>query len=279
MTSCRLACLLAALLGAGAGVRGQAPALSFQATLESIRIDAQPGQVATRQFRLTLDPKARETHFTARVEDWWRSEDGAQSFYGEAGTLRHSCGRWVTLNPVASTIKGGETLTIRVTVSVPGEMASGGYWCALTVDEVPDPRESQDGVGVRFVASVSTGIFVNVGEVQRAAKIIDLTVGRDAAFIRVRNDGNAPVGLDGWLEFFAAGATVPTARAVVPRGTILTEPSIQGTLVARLPGESELPSGRYRVRVILDYGASHYIGAERDVEVLRSPPAGDPDSR
>jgi hypothetical protein len=59
----------------------------------------------------------------------------------------------------------------------------------------------------------------------------------------------------------------------VPRRTLLPEPSIEGTLAARLPTDTELPSGRYRVRVILDYGAAHYIGAEREMEIVRGTPA------
>lgn len=263
--------LLAGLLSLAVPAAAQAPnGLSFQATLESIRIDTQPQRVITRQFKLTLDENQRETRFRARVEDWWRSEDGAQSFYAEGGKLRHSCARWVSLNPVESSVKPGETLVIRITIAVPAEMASGGYWCALTVDEIPDPAAAQTGVGVRFVASVSTGIFVNVGAIERSARILDLQVGADQAFVKLRNEGNAPVGIDGRLEFYAPGASTPTATVVVPRGTLLTEPSLDGTLICRLPAASELPSGRYRVRAILDYGAPHYIGAEREIEVLRA---------
>lgn len=248
--------------------------LSFRATLDSIKIDAQPQQVVTRQFRLTLDENQRETRFRARVEDFWRSEDGAQSFYGEPGSLRHSCGRWVSINPVESSVKPGETLVIRLTVTVPVEMATGGYWCALTVDEVPNPIAADpSGVGVRFVASVSTGIFVNIGTVVRTARIVDLRISGDQAFLKLRNEGNAPIGVDGSLEFYAPGGETPVATALVPRGTVLTEPSIDGTLVARLPPASALPSGRYRVRAILDYGAPHFIGAEREVELVRGPPA------
>jgi hypothetical protein len=263
---CALVIVLAAAPAYAQGPKG----LSFQATLESIKIDARPQQVITRQFRLTLDDDQPETRFKARVEDWWRSEDGARSFYGEPGTLRHSCAPWVSLNPVESSAKPGETMIVRITVSVPAEMASGGYWCALTVDEVPNPLAQQSGVGVKFVASVSTGIFVNVGSIDRAARILDLQVGSDNALIKLRNEGNAPVGIDGRLEFYAAGASAPTATAVVPRGTLLTEPSLDGTLVVKLPPPSQLPSGRYRVRAILDYGAAHYIGAEREIELVRA---------
>jgi hypothetical protein len=268
----RVAALIGIVLLAGP-VRAQSPkGLSFQATLESIKIDARPQQVITRQFKLTLDPDQPKTRFKARVEDWWRSEDGSRSFYGAAGTLRHSCAPWVSLNPVESAVEPGETMIVRITVTVPQEMATGGYWCALTVDEIPDPLALESGIGVKFVASVSTGIFVSVGDVQRAARIIDVQVAQDSAQIRLRNDGNAPVGIDGRLEFYTSGSATPVATVDVPRGTLLTEPSLEGTLIAKLPPPSQLPSGRYRVRAILDYGAPHYIGAEREVELVRVVP-------
>lgn len=251
--------------------------LSFQATLDSIKINALPGQVVTRQFRLTLDPNQRGTRFKARVEDWWRSEDGLQSFYSDAGTLRRSCGDWVSLNPVESTVQPGETLVVRVSVALPSELRPGGFWCALTVDEVPDPLTApEEGVGVRFAASVSTGIFVYVEPVQRLASIQDLQVDAEQARVRIRNDGNCPLGIEGRIEFFAPGASMPTATTSLARWTLLTEPSPDGVLVSQLPPADALPSGPYRVRVILDFGVDHYIGAEREVSITRSVQVRDP---
>jgi hypothetical protein len=275
----RVRILFCLLLASAAPAGAQSKGLSFQATLESIKIQARPEQVITRQFKLTLDANQPETRFKARVEDWWRSEDGRQSFYAAPGKLTRSCARWVSLNPVESTVKPGETLIIRITVAVPAEAVSSGFWCALTVDEVPDPLDVQEGVGVKFVASVSTGIFVYVGDIERSARILDLQVRSDEAFVRVRNEGNTPIGIDGRLEFYAAGASSPTATVVVPRATILTEPSIEGTLIVPLPNVSELPSGRYRVRAILDYGAAHYIGGERELDILRAAHQAAPPSR
>jgi hypothetical protein len=272
MTFAYLALLAMAVAPANQAAEG----LSFQATVDSIKINGRPDQVVTRQFRLTLDSKQRQTHFKARVEDWWRSEDGRQSFYGAPGTLQHSCAKWVSLNPVESAVHPGATLTIRITVAIPAELRGGGYWCALTVDEVPDPLATPTGVGVRFIASVSIGIFVYVEPVQRAAAILDVQVGSNEALVKVRNEGNAPLGIEGRLEFFAPGATTPTATAAVPRGTLLTEPSLEGILTSRLPPPVALPSGHYRVRAILDFGADHYIGAERDVDLVREAQANGP---
>jgi hypothetical protein len=250
--------------------------LAFQATLDSIKINARPAQVVTRQFRLTLDQNQRPTHFKARVEDWWRSEDGTQSYYDSPGTVRRSCANWISLNPVESTVQPGETLVIRLSVALPVEVQGGGFWCALTVDQIPDPLEQLEGVGVRFVASVSTGVFVYVEPVERRASILAVEVDGEAARVRVRNDGNAPLGIEGHLEFFAPDATTPAATAAIARRTLLTEPSRDGLLISTLPSPAALPSGRYRVRAVLDFGADHYIGAEREVDIAREAQANEP---
>ncbi len=264
------------LLLAQLGATEMPAPLSFQATLDSIKINARPAQVVTRQFRLTLDQNQRPTHFKARVEDWWRSEDGTQSYYDSPGTLRRSCANWVSLNPVESTVRPGETLVIRLSVAMPAEVQGGGFWCALTVDQIPDPLEHLEGVGVRFVASVSTGVFVYVEPVERRASILDVAVDGDAARVKVRNEGNAPLGIEGHLEFLTPLATTPVATAAITRRTLLTEPSRDALLISTLPPPAALPSGRYRARVILDFGADHYIGAEREVDIARDVQAHEP---
>src|ERR1700694_4880892 len=186
-------------------------AVSFKATLGSLKISARPGDVQTREFRLTLDRDQPKTRFMGPMQDWWRSEDGAQSFYAEPGTLTRSCGQWVALNPVEVDVVPGETMTTRLTVSVPSEATPGGYWCVLTVDELPDPLAVSDGVGVRFMAAVSIGVFVYVGEVHRAAEISAVEVLNDSFTVKLRNVGNTPLAIEGRFEFIKPGATEPTA--------------------------------------------------------------------
>jgi len=264
-------CLVALALSQTPAPTPQAPRpMSFSATLTSIKVNARPGQVITRQFQLTLDADQPRTHFKAKVEDWWRSQDGQQSVYAAPGTLRHSCAPWTSLNPVESGVGPGDTLTVRITVTLPRELATGGYWCALTVDEVPDPAAASGGIGVHFVASVSTGIFLYVGPVEREATILGLRVDGDQAIVKVRNDGNTPLGIEGRLQFFVPGATTPAATIDLPRGTLLTEPVVEGEFGVGLPSPAALPAGRYLVRAVLDIGADHDIGAEREIVLTRS---------
>jgi hypothetical protein len=247
-------------------------AASFTATLTSLKISARPGEVQTREFRLTLNQDQLKTRFKAHMQDWWRSEDGAQSFYDEPGTLTRSCGRWVTLNPVEVDVLPGETMTTRLTVRVSSEAEAGGYWCVLTVDELPDPLAVTEGVGIRFMASVSVGVFVYVGEQQRAVEITAVEVLNDSAVVKLRNDGNTPLAIEGRFEFIKPGATQPTAVITLGRNTLLTQPILTGLFSARLPDAALLPSGRYLVRAIVDYGVDHYIGTQREMNIERDAP-------
>jgi len=262
--------LLVAVLVLAGQTAGQA--VSFKATLNPIKITARPGQVITREFRLTLDPDQPKTRFRAHLQDWWRSEDGTKSFYRDPGTLTRSCGRWATLNPAETEILPGETMLTRLTVTVSPEAQPGGYWCVLTVDELPDPLADSEGIGVRFLASVSVGVFVYVGELQPSAEIMAVEVLDNAAVVKIRNGGNTPLGIEGRFEFVKPGATEPTAVITLARSTLLTEPIVTGVFSATLPDPSALPSGRYLVRAIIDYGADHYIGIQRELDITRARP-------
>jgi hypothetical protein len=123
---------------------------------------------------------------------------------------------------------------------------------------------------------VSTGIFLYVDPVERDATILGIRVESDRVVVRVRNAGNAPLGVEGRFEFFQPGAARPLSTLEIGRGTLLTEPSVEGEFSAALPPPAALPSGRYRVRAILDVGAAHDFGGEREIVVTRSSRPNDP---
>jgi hypothetical protein len=275
MVCSRQICTHAAILVACVLAASSAGAVTFHATLSPIRINARPGQVITRQFELTLPSDQKRTVFKARAEDWWRSEDGKQSFYAMAGSLRNSCSPWVSLNPMEAGVEPGGALRVRITVSVPVEVRSGGFWCALTLDETPDPLDvATDAVDVRFLASVSVAIFVYIDPVQRSGEIVDLQVSGDEARVTLRNTGNAPLAVEGQFEFRRAEHAEPVASVTIPRWTVLTEPITTGVVAAALPDAAHLPSGRYLVRAVLDIGLDHYLGVEQEIDVTRGVASG-----
>jgi hypothetical protein len=262
------------------GSVGPAWAIGFRATMEPIKVDARPGQVVSRGFQLTLAKEEQRTQFKAHVEDWWRSEDGKQSFYRPPGTLARSCAPWVKLNPVEAAVEPGGTLDLRITVAVPADAKPGGYWCALTLDEVPDPlKVTPDEVGVRFLASISTGIFVSIGPVERIARIAEVQVLPDEATLKLRNDGNCPLSVEGRFEFIRPGETTPTVVLPFPHATLLPEPINTALFTAKLPDATKLPSGTYLVRAIFDIGLDHYLGGQKELRITRETPSSIPPDR
>lgn len=249
-----------------------AAAVTIKASFAPIRVTARAGEVLTTKYELKLQEGEPAAHFKVDIEDWWRSEDGQQSFYAPAGSIGRSCGRWVSVNPRESTVAGGATLEVRLTITVPEGVKPGGYWCAISVDEMPDPLTAvtSDGIGVQFLASVSTGIYVSVNPVERGADILSVDVVGDRAVARLINTGNAPLTVEGRFEFVKSGKSQPSATVDLPRNTLLTEPIATGTYAAPLPNRSELPSGRYLVRLVLDIGLDHYIAVQRELDILRT---------
>jgi hypothetical protein len=252
---------------------GSAPsalALSFTGNLESIKATVAPGQVLERRLQLTLGDE-EGARFKVHMEDWWQSEDGRESFYRSPGTLERSCAPWIAVDPVESAAAAGSTLTVRLSARVPREVAPGGYWCVLTLDQVRDPLKAPEGVGIQFLSSISVGVFLEVAPVSRQATIVDVVLDGSRAVVTLRNDGDVPVGAEGWVELVPAEAREPLVKIVLPRVTVLTGPVRQRQLSAPLPSAAELPSGRYLVRAVLDVGLDHYIGVERRMEILRVP--------
>jgi hypothetical protein len=244
----------------------RASALKFTASFVSIKAQARPGDVVTRSWQLHLaDDKGARFH--TKIEDWWQSEDGVQSFYGALGTLRHSCGPWITLSPVEAAVAARGTLMVQVTAAVPLGTAPGGYWCVLTVDQLPDPLAQGKGVRVNFLSSISTGIFIEVDQVVRQLEITGIDISAQRAKVTVRNVGNAPVPLEGRVEILPSAESKPVVSAAFSHALVLTEPIATRSLSAPLPNLAALPAGHYLVRVVLDLGLDHDLGAQRELVI------------
>lgn len=247
-----------------------ADAISFHFTPASINVEARPGQIINQTLALTLANDAKLTHFKARVEDWWRSADNVRTFYAPSGTISRSCGPWCSVNPVESAVKPGETLVVKLSVRVPDSAKPGGYWAALTLDEVSDPTQPKPaGVAMIFRASLSVGIYVEIPAATRAAHIAEVRVSDQRATVVLANDGNIPLRVKGSFEFFKLGEDKPVASVAFGGDPILPEPINTCAFDAALPDTHALPSGRYRVRAIVDADLDHLLGVEKELDIVR----------
>ncbi len=247
-----------------------ASAMKFHADLTSIKVNAEPGDTVNRQFSMTLAPDQAHVQLHLSTQDFYRSADGTHSFYCKPGTLTHSCANWVSLNPADDALDPGRRLDARLTIAVPADIKPGGYWCVLTIDEVPDPLASgTDNAGVRFYTSISIGIFVFVGAVTTDAHIDDVSITPSTAALTLSNIGNTPFSASGRFEFVKPGTTLPVATIPLQRTSVFCEPIKTAILTAPMPDATALPAGRYLVRAILDIGLDHYIGVQKEMDVTR----------
>jgi len=236
----------------------------------NISVHAKPGETVTRAFCLKLLPTSIAARFQTRVEDWWRSADNRDTYYAAPGTLKRSCGKWCSLNPVEADVKPGDTMSVKVTVSVPSDAQPGGYWSALTVEQVRDPSAPKpSGAGMMLRSSVSVGIFVEVGAATRSAKLTAVGITGDRASVTMRNEGNIPLRITPTIEFYKPGEEKPVATMKMPAEPLLPEPSDTCQFSAVLPSAKDLPSGKYKVRVIVDAGLDYLMGAEKQIEITR----------
>lgn len=268
----RVICILFGLLSA-CGVTAHAMSLHFWPA--NLSVQARPGQLVNQTFNLTLSKESKPTRFQAHVEDWWRSPDNSQTYYAPPGTVSRSCGPWCSINPVESSVNPGATMSIRVTIRVPDDVKPGGYWSALTVDQIPDPLAPKlKGVGMALRGSVSVGIFVEIPEIKKAARITEVKVTGERAAVTLRNDGNTPLRVNATFEFYKLEQGKPISTVKLGGEPLL--PDRYGTcqFSTALPSEEDLPSGRYKVRVIVDAGLDYLIGAENEVDIARSPSSG-----
>lgn len=259
-----VACTLLACAGS------RVHAISFHFSPANITIEARPGEMVNRTLTLTLAGNDPATRFKVRTEDWWRSADNQRTFYAKPGTIARSCAPWCSVNPVESSVRPGETMTVKVSVRVPDDAKPGGYWAALTVDEVPDPaRPNPQGVAMVFRASLSVGIYVIIPSATRSARITGIQVNDGRAAVTLMNEGNTPLRVNATFEFYKPGQEKPVATARVGGEPILPEPINTCTFSTALPGPDQLPAGRYRVRAIIDAELDHLMGAEKELDILR----------
>ena len=260
-----LACGLLAWVGSPAN------AISFHFSPANISIEGRAGQVVNRTLSLTLAKDAPPTQFKSRVEDWWRSADNERTFYAAPGTIARSCAPWCSVNPVESPVKAGDTLSVKLSLRVPDDVKPGGYWAALTIDEVPDPTlPKPQGMAMVFKASLSVGIFVEIPSATRAARLTGAQVTGDQVSVTMVNDGNIPLRVRGTIEFYKPGTDTPVATAQVGSEPLLPDPINTCTFSTDLPDAKVLPDGKYKVRVIMDAGLDYLMGAEKEMDILRT---------
>ncbi len=199
--------------------------------LRSIKIDARPGEVVNRDFKLHLAATGSQVHFKSRAEDWWASEDGSQSFYRRAGTLPRSlrpldlpeprrdrrCARWRPQYP-------GDRGHPR---GMPGPAATGASSPSTRFPTRSTIRREWRSISKPPSRWESSSTWRPSCATPKSARSRSPKARRVS---RCAPAGNTPVGAEGRVEFLPlggprSGQASPVATAIVPRATVLLDPA------------------------------------------------------
>ena len=237
-------------------------AWAFGFSVEPSRIElVVPAGKRRGQTLVVKNDRSEPMHLTTYVRDVAYLPDGTSDFPPE-GSTDWSCARWVHVVPGELEIPAQSSQEVRVSVIAPPE-ASGGRYAMVFFETGPSYAQG-DGIGVNF--RIGALIQAVIPGTERYAASLKNVVFTPPGQIRtdVFNSGNLLVRPKGQIKIFEAGGKKvrhapfnPTLVGVLPS----TLRSFSSTL------EEPLPSGSYRNKVEVDYGARNILVGERSFEV------------
>jgi hypothetical protein len=219
-------------------------------------LEMAPGSETTVVVNLdyhTSRTNAQPFRLVASLNDWDMNEKGELGFY-KAGARANSAAPWIIYSPAEVTAQPGQTLAIRVTITVPKDAAPGDHLAALVVEQRPDTIKLNSNARqmvMRF--RMASMFYVTVPKATRRGTLANLQASADARGIVVtptlKNEGNSAVRPVSSLKVVdAAGRTV----VELPEGESL--PVLAGqTLSQPLLIEHALSPGTYTVKYRVDF--------------------------
>lgn len=215
---------------------------------------------------LVRNESSAPTQAVVTLEDWDRAPDGNNRFY-PAGSVAGSCAKSLTVFPLSLSLKPGESQTIRIDYTGPSQRAS-ECW-SLVVVESAEARQSAGGRQLMY--HVRTGLKVYVspdgapvdGEVEGLSVARTTSEGRtrDVAILAFANRGGKHYTAKGRLEIRREDNTLVETLDLPP---LYALPGATMHATVSLP---TLPSGRYLLLGIVDYGGTEVAAGMSTFEV------------
>ncbi|HEY8487260.1 MAG TPA: hypothetical protein VIL11_07685, partial [Limnochordales bacterium] len=182
------------------------------------------------------------------------------------GTVPRSAGRWLQVAPNALQLSGGATASVRLTLTVPPQGASGAYWSMVLLRGAPVVDASRPGVSIQVQVGVPVYVVVR-GTERRSLQLASFQVefpespGPGRAVVVMRNNGNVHVRVGGQVELRDEQGEV-VRRLELPQGVVL--PGSSRRLQVELP--PDLAPGLYVALVTVATQEQELFVAEQTFE-------------
>lgn len=190
-----------------------------------------------------------------KLEDWDRAPDGNNRFY-PTGTLAGSCASSLQVFPMSLSLKPGEAQTVRIDYTGPAKR-SRECWSLVVVESPAPPVQAS---GRQLMYNVRTGLKVYVaqeglsldGEVEglSVARTTRNGVSQDVAIVAFANRGGRHYIAKGRLEIRREDNTLVNTVDLPPMY------ALPGAVMHSTVALPALPTGRYMILSIVDYGGS-----------------------
>lgn len=226
-----------------------------------------PGESQT--FSVTVaNPGQATLRVRAYLSDWGLKPDG-QLLFLPVGKSAHSAADMVTFTPSQFVLEPDRSQSVRVTISVPPDTAGGEYHCMVFFESVAPPASAREpGTTFRFNQRIGNTIYVAVPPFNRLATIAAL------AYLPPTKRQPSRVGIAlrnmGRVHVRAAGKL----RLERQDGQLVLQKSLSDLPVLResqrlffIPMEEQLPTGRIKATLTLDYGGEELIEAVTHFEL------------
>jgi hypothetical protein len=225
-------------------------------------------------FNVTNE-SARTIEASLYLEDWDRSETGANRFY-KTGTLPGSCGTKLRIFPASISLAAGASQAVRITLDGADSLAA-SCWAIAFVETVQRPDAApRQGHAITYVMRTGVKIYVEPGMLGRDGAVTHMAVrprttppaaaaSRDAAVqelaVIFRNTGGIQVKPRGSVEFRRPDNSL-AAKAEVEEFPVL--PSAARAVVVPVP---RLQAGRYVALALFDFGGQDIAAGQLEFEV------------
>ena len=233
----------------------------------SLRFNAQPGAIATKQVKVTNDTK-KPFKFQIGFSDFQMDANGSPMGI-KAHQSKYALSKWITASPSFFELGPGENKTITVTIDVPNDdTANIAAWTIMMIDQSTeraplDAKSNGKAIALGIVPSFGFGVYIyqnppNVKstsvEIQKFS--FEENKGKRNLKMEVQNKGDGIGFCSSYVELTNT-TTGKQERLPIRQYTIL--PAFHRTFLYTLP--DKLTSGKYSAIGILDFGSKDQIEA------------------
>ena len=223
----------------------------------------------TRSYTVTVsNPTSRVLEANITLSDWDRDSTGVIRFY-EPGTLSTSCANLIKVFPATNfLIQPYEKKDFTVMMDLSSAKADSAKNCMLFFTQINSQRGTSGtngvGVGVNLTVRIGIQIFYNLPtatkkniEIERFIEDTiptkDTTTQKNV-LLTLQNHGD--VETDGTVKFELLNLKSGEKRDL-PEAKFYTLPNARRVLKIGIP--SKLPTGKYSITALVDYGAEQEL--------------------